>query len=42
MPLAQQEGGGNKDLAVSQQDIEAQQRGDKTAAAAAEDANCKE
>ena len=37
MPLATQEGGGNKDLATSQQDVEAQQQGDKTAAAEAED-----
>lgn len=37
MPLATEEGGGNKDLATSQQDIEAQQEGDKTAAATAED-----
>jgi len=38
MPLATQEAGGNKDLATSQQDVEAQQQGDKTAAAkAAED-----
>ena len=33
MPLGTQEGGGNKDLATSQQDVEAQQQGDKTAAA---------
>jgi hypothetical protein len=39
MPLESQEGAGNKDLATSQQDVEAQQQGDKTAAAqAAEDA----
>ena len=37
MPLASQEGGGNKDLATSQQDIEAQQKGEKTAAAEAND-----
>ncbi|MDQ6437929.1 hypothetical protein RB623_28080 [Mesorhizobium sp. LHD-90] len=42
MPLAEQEGGGNKDLATSQQDVEAQQHGDKTAAATAEDEKCKE
>lgn len=42
MPLANQEGGGNKDLATSQQDIEAQQHGDKTAAATAEEDKCKE
>lgn len=36
MPLANQEGGGNKNLATSQQDVEAQQQGDKTAAAQAE------
>ena len=41
MPLADQEGGGNKDLATSQQDVEAQQHGDKTAAATA-DENCKD
>jgi hypothetical protein len=38
MPLANQEGGGNKNLATSQQDIEAQQEGEETAAAEA-DAN---
>ncbi len=37
MPLASQEGGGNKDLATSQQDVEAQQKGDKTAAAKADE-----
>jgi hypothetical protein len=37
MPLAGQEGGGNKDLATSQQDVEAQQQGDKTAAAVADE-----
>ncbi|TIP74540.1 MAG: hypothetical protein E5X53_02595 [Mesorhizobium sp.] len=36
MPLANQESGGNKDLATSQQDAEAQQEGDKTAAAKAD------
>ena len=41
MPLASEEGGGNKDLATSQQDVEAQQQGEKTAAAAADDA-CKD
>ncbi|RCS22899.1 hypothetical protein DUT91_15565 [Phyllobacterium salinisoli] len=35
MPLADQQGGGNKDLAASQQDVEAQQKGEKTAAAEA-------
>ena len=40
MPLATQEGN-NKDLATSQQDVEAQQQGDKTAAAQADD-DCKE
>ncbi|TIX79508.1 MAG: hypothetical protein E5V21_14250, partial [Mesorhizobium sp.] len=30
MPLANQESGGNKNLATSQQDAEAQQEGDKT------------
>jgi hypothetical protein len=39
MPLAGQEGGGNKDLATSQQDIEAQQKGEKTASAKANDCN---
>jgi hypothetical protein len=39
MPLANAEGGGNKDLATSQQDVEAQQHGNKTAAAQAND-NC--
>jgi hypothetical protein len=38
MPLANQEGGGNKTIATSQQDAEAQQEGEKTAAAEA-DAN---
>jgi len=37
MPLANQESGGNKNLATSQQDVEAQQKGDKTAAAQADD-----
>jgi len=41
MPLANQEGGGNKNLATSQQDVESQQKGDKTAAAQADDA-CKD
>jgi hypothetical protein len=41
MPLATEQAGGNKDLATSQQDVEAQQDGEKTAAATAED-NCKE
>lgn len=36
MPLANQEGGGDKNLATSQQDVEAQQKGDKTAAAIGE------
>jgi hypothetical protein len=36
MPLASQEGGGNKDLATSQQDVEAQQEGEMTAAAKAD------
>ncbi|MFU0507780.1 hypothetical protein [Pseudaminobacter sp. NGMCC 1.201702] len=36
MPLGTQEGGGNKDLATSPQDVEAQQQGDKTAAAKGE------
>jgi hypothetical protein len=38
MPLVNKEGGGNKNLATSQQDIEAQQEGEETAAAEA-DAN---
>jgi hypothetical protein len=38
MPLATQEGGGNKTIATSQQDVEAQQEGEQTAAAKA-DAN---
>lgn len=42
MPLATQEGGGNKDLATSQQDVEAQQDGEKTAAAKADDDRCKD
>lgn len=41
MPLAGAEGGGDKNLATSQQDIEAQQKGDKTAAAQADD-TCKD
>jgi hypothetical protein len=36
MPLADQEGGGNKNIATSQQDVEAQQEGEKTAAAEAD------
>ncbi|AZO00633.1 hypothetical protein EJ066_27915 [Mesorhizobium sp. M9A.F.Ca.ET.002.03.1.2] len=36
MPLANQEGGGDKNLATSQQDTEAQQEGDETAAAKAD------
>jgi hypothetical protein len=35
MPLASQEGGGDKNLATSQQDVEAQQKGDQSAAAKA-------
>jgi hypothetical protein len=42
MPLATEEGGGNKDLATSEQDVEAQQDGEKTAAATAEEDKCKE
>jgi hypothetical protein len=42
MPLASEEGGGNKDLATSEQDVEAQQDGDKTAAATAEEDKCKQ
>jgi hypothetical protein len=38
MPLANQEGGGNKNIATSQQDVEAQQEGEMTVAAEA-DAN---
>jgi hypothetical protein len=41
MPLAGAEGGGDKNLATSQQDIEAQQHGDKAAAAKADD-SCKD
>jgi hypothetical protein len=41
MPLATKEGGGNENLATSQQDFEAQQQGEKTAAAWAQD-NCKD
>ena len=41
MPLANEEGGGNKNLATSQQDVESQQEGGKTAAAQADD-NCKD
>jgi len=41
MPLANQQGGGDKNLAMSQQDVQAQQQGDKTAAAQA-DKNCTE
>jgi len=40
MPLANQEGGGDKNLATSEQDVKAQQQGDKTAAALAE-TDCK-
>ncbi|RWI20650.1 hypothetical protein [Mesorhizobium sp.] len=36
MPLANQEAGGDKNLATSQQDIEAQQEGEMTAAAKAD------
>jgi hypothetical protein len=42
MPLATEQGGGNKDLATSQQDVEAQQDGDKTAAAQADADACKD
>jgi hypothetical protein len=41
MPLASKEGGGDKNLATSQQDVEAQQQGEKTAAAQARD-KCKD
>ncbi|WP_027997591.1 hypothetical protein [Sinorhizobium arboris] len=37
MPLANQQGGGDKDLATSQQDAEAQQSGEQTAAAKSDD-----
>ena len=40
MPLASGEGAGNKDLATSQQDVEAQQLGDKIAAAQADTDAC--
>ncbi|RWM73696.1 MAG: hypothetical protein EOR81_27735 [Mesorhizobium sp.] len=36
MPLANQEAGGDKNLATSQQDVEAQQEGERTAAAKAD------
>jgi len=36
MPLASKQGGGDKNLATSQQDVEAQQEGGKTAAAEAQ------
>ena len=39
MPLADQQGGGDKNLATSQQDVQAQQHGGQTAAALA-DKNC--
>ncbi len=42
MPLATEQGGGNKDLATSEQDVEAQQEGDKTAAATADEDKCQE
>jgi hypothetical protein len=42
MPLAGQENGGNKDLATSQQDVEAQQHGEKTAAATGDENKCKD
>jgi len=42
MPLAEEPGGGKKDLATSQQDVEAQQQGEKTAAASAADDECKD
>jgi len=42
MPLATQQGGGNKDLATSAQDVQAQQQGGKTAAAQADENKCKD
>jgi hypothetical protein len=44
MPLANQESGGDKNLATSQQDTESQQEGDETAAAKADPASdpCKQ
>lgn len=42
MPLASEEGGGDKNLATSQQDVEAQQEGELTAAAQADDDRCAE
>ncbi|PSJ56271.1 hypothetical protein [Pseudaminobacter soli (ex Li et al. 2025)] len=42
MPLATEQGGGNKDLATSQQDVEAQQKHGKTAAAQADQNKCKD
>jgi hypothetical protein len=41
MPLAKKEGGGDKNIAMSQQDVQAQQQGEKTAAGQV-DKNCKE
>lgn len=42
MPLAAEQGGGNKDLATSAQDVQAQQQGGKTAAAQADENKCKD
>ena len=42
MPLAAEEGAGDKNLATSQQDVEAQQEGEQTAAAQADEDRCAE
>jgi hypothetical protein len=42
MPLANQQGGGDKNLATSQSDVESQQKGGKTAAAQANEDKCKD
>ena len=41
MPLAEEQGGGDRNLAMSGQDVDAQQHGGKTAAAAALDDDCR-
>ncbi|MDX3924477.1 MAG: hypothetical protein QHC90_01545 [Shinella sp.] len=40
MPLADEKGEGNKNMATSQQDVEAQQEGEQTAAARANKGSC--
>lgn len=40
MPLANEDGGGDKNLATSQQDVNAQQKGDRTAAAKGDEDAC--